>query len=626
MCGIAGICRPGLLEGDAQRTAAAVELLRHRGPDDTGFFTDQACALGHARLSIIDLSPAGRQPMASEDGQVRAVVNGEVYNFLDLRRDLETRGHVFSSHSDSEAAVHGYEEWGSDLFGRLHGMFALAVWDARERRLVLARDHLGQKPLYYHVEPAGRCLMFASELPALLRCLDSRPSISGYARDAYFTFGYVPDPHCIYEGVAKLPPGTWLAYQPTERTCTTTVYWDPLTASVPREGGAIEDDQVADELQELLGEAVSTHLVSDVPLGCFLSGGIDSTLITALAAQQRPGLQTFTVAFDFAEFDESPYAEAIASELGTEHTVIRCSAEQALDIVPDLPGIYGEPYSDPSAIPTVLLCRQAKHNFTVALSGDAGDELFWGYDRYEHYRRYPALERLPKSMRRAAAGLLQAVPGWRKARALGRALAYADFAEFALLFGGIFHRIKFPLLRGAPFELGGTVLPDVAQRCCDMELPVLLRGPRLDLYSYLPGDILVKVDRASMRTALEVRVPLLDVAVIEWALSLPVEALVRARGDRKRPLKRVLRRLVDESLWQRPKQGFGAPVGRWLNGPLRGMLRDLLAPARLRQEGIFDVPFVQTLIDDHEHGRKNNEYYLWTLLMWEMWRGTRAAE
>lgn len=626
MCGIAGICRTALRPDDVQRTSAAVARMRHRGPDDTGFYADAFCSLGHARLSIIDLSPAGRQPMASEDGQVQGVINGELYNFRDLRRQLEGRGHVFSSHSDSEVAVHGYEEWGHGVFDRLHGMFALAVWDARERRLLLGRDPLGQKPLYYHVGPAGRCLMFASELPALLRCLDSRPAVSAYARDAYFTFGYVPDPHSIYEGIAKLSPGNWLSFHPMGGACETGVYWDPLSAASPRQAGAIDEEELADELQELLGRAVGTHLVSDVPLGCFLSGGIDSTLITALAARQRPGLQTFTVAFDFAEFDESPHAGAIASELGTEHTVVRCSAEQALEIIPDLPGIYGEPYSDPSAIPTVLLCRQAKRNFTVALSGDAGDELFWGYDRYEHYRRYPMLERLPPALRHAAAGVLRSVPCSRKARALGQALAYGDFAEFALLFGGIFHRIKFPLLRGEPFDLGGTVLPAVAERCRDLGVPELMRGPRLDLYSYLPGDILVKVDRASMRTALEVRVPLLDVKVVEWALSLPVEALVGARGDRKRPLRRLLGRVLDERLWQRPKQGFGAPVGHWMKGPLRSMVHDLLAPDRLRREGILEPGFVQELIDDHERGRKNNEYYLWTLLMWEMWRDLEHRE
>ena len=626
MCGVAGICRAALQADDAQRTASAVEGMRHRGPDDSGFFADASCSLGHARLSIIDLSPAGRQPMASEDGQVQAVVNGEIYNFLDLRRALEGRGHVFRSHSDSEVIVHGYEEWGSSVFGRLHGMFALAVWDARERRLLLGRDPLGQKPLYYHLDSGGRCLMFASELPALLPCLDSRPPVSAYARDAYLTFGYVPDPHCIYDGIAKLSPGTWLSFRPMAQTWHTEAYWDPLSAATPRRAGTIDEDELADELQDLLGRAVGTHLVSDVPLGCFLSGGIDSTLITALAARQRPGLQTFSVAFDFAEFDESPHAEAIAAELGTDHTTVRCSSEQALDIIPNLPAIYGEPYSDPSAIPTVLLCREAKRNFTVALSGDAGDELFWGYNRYEHYRRYPVLERVPPTLRRAAAGILQSVPGSRKARALGRALAYRDFAEFALLFGGIFHRIKFPRLRGELFDLGGTVLPGVAERCRELKVPDLLCGPRLDLYSYLPGDILVKVDRASMLTALEVRVPLLDVQVIEWALSLPVAALVRTRDDRKRPLKRLLGRLVDERLWRRPKQGFGAPVGHWMRGPLRDMLHDLLSPARLQREGIFDLGFVRELIDDHEHGRKNNEYYLWTLLMWEMWRDAEPRE
>ncbi len=628
MCGIAGIIDSGGVRcDDRMRVERAVALLRHRGPDAVGFFSDPAVLLGHARLSIIDLSPAANQPLPNEDGLVQAVVNGEVYNFRELRRKLEGKGHVFRSNSDSEVVVHGWEEWGEGMVERLRGMFALAVWDSGRRALLLARDRLGQKPLYYSRMPGVGRLAFASELPALLELLAEKPAVSAVARDAYFTFGYVPDPYSIYEGVRKLSPGRLLLFRADSATSAESVYWDPIeiTGKAARRPGPGTAAEAAEQLDELLNRAVASHLVSDVPLGCFLSGGIDSSLITAVAARQRPGLQTFTVSFDFADYDESPHAERIGRFLRTAHTTVHCGVREALEIVPRIPRVYGEPYADSSAVPTLLLCREAKKNFTVALSGDAGDELFWGYNRYEHFRRFALLHPALRLFRHTAGRVLSLPPMPRRFQEKARGLSrYRGFAEFALLFGGIFHLIKFEQLRGGAFDLDRTPLPEAARRCRRAGVDPLLWGPRLDLYSYLPGDILVKVDRASMQHALEVRVPLLDAGVVDWALGLPAAALVGRPGDRKKPLRLLLGKYLPAELWERPKQGFGAPAGDWLRGPLNDMLHDLLAPERLRREGLFRVDFIQRLIAEHEQRRKANEYYLWALLMWELWRDSVA--
>jgi len=622
MCGIAGILdAAGVRPEDRGKVERAVERLRHRGPDAAGFFADPAAILAHARLSIIDLSPAANQPLPNEDGTVQVVVNGEVYNFRELRTKLEGKGHVFRSHSDSEVVVHGWEEWGCDLVRHLNGMFALAVWDASSRRLFLARDRFGQKPLYYAHDSKRFRTAFASELPALLELLPRRPEVSPAARDAYFTFGYVPDPWCIYEGVQKLEPGASLLIDPDRRTLCREQWWDPIeeTARSPQRPDTL--DAAADHILEALEEAVRTHLVADVPLGCFLSGGIDSSLIAALAARERANLQTFTVAFDFASYDESPFAERIAQYLGTRHTTVRCTAAEALEIIPRIPEVYGEPYADSSAVPTLLLCREARKAFTTTLSGDAGDELFWGYERYEHYRRFALMHPALRLFRLTAGRILALPPFPRRLRERARGLRYyRDFADFAMLFAGIFHLIKFEQLRGGVFDLRQTRLPKAARRCRELRIHPLLWGPRLDLYSYLPGDILVKVDRASMRYALEVRIPLLDAEVASRALSLPPSTLCGARGDRKRVLRRILSRFLPRELWERPKHGFGAPIDEWLRGPLNEMLHDYLAPSRLQAEGLFNIPFVERLIADHEQRRKANEYYLWNLLMWEMWR------
>ncbi len=622
MCGIAGIVDfSGIAESDPSRVRRAIARLRHRGPDSAGFFDGPAVVLGHARLSIIDLSAAANQPLPNEDGTVQAVVNGEIYNFRELRRDLEAHGHVFRSDSDSEVVVHGWEEWGADLAGRLEGMFALALWDGERQTLLLARDRLGQKPLYFAMGRNARRIVFASELPGLLELLEEKPRLDPVARDAYFTFGYVPDPYSIYEGVRKLAPGHRLVLDPQPGGGDPVCYWDPLEKWTVRPARAAGVGEAAERLEEYLHRAVASHLVSDVPIGCFLSGGIDSSLITAVAARQRPGVKTFTVAFDFADYDESPYAEKIAAVLGTEHVSVRCGVREALDIIPRIPVVYGEPYADSSAVPTLLLCREAKKEFTVALSGDAGDELFWGYNRYEHYRRFALMNPALRAFRGAAGRVLSLPVVPRRVRNIARGLRYyRGFAEFAVLFGGIFHLIKFEQLRGGRFDLERTALPEAARRCRRAGMDPLLWGPRLDLFSYLPGDILVKVDRASMRYALEVRAPLLDAPLVDWALGLPASVLAGRRGDRKKPLRRLLAKYLPAALWERPKQGFGAPIGEWLRGPLNPMLHDWLAPDRLRRESLFRVDFVQKLIRDHEQRRKANEYYLWTLMMWEAWR------
>lgn len=623
--------------------------LRHRGPDDGGAWADAACgvALGARRLAVVDLSQEGHQPMASTSGRWVLSYNGEVYNHQDLRRRLETKRVTFRGHSDTEVMLAAVETWGlAQALARLNGMFALALWDRRERKLHLVRDRLGEKPLYYGWQ--GPVFLFGSELKALRRHPDFSAQVDRRVLALYLSRNCVPAPHAIYAGVAKLPPGTSLTIGATEmatRRCQPVPYW---TASAAVEAGApartaSTAPDLVDELEELLREAVGLRMEADVPVGAFLSGGTDSSLVAALMqAQSRRPVRTFTVGFEDRAYDESSEAAAVARHLGTDHVELRVSAADALGVIPELPVVYDEPFADSSQIPTFLVSRLARHHVTVCLSGDGGDELFGGYNRYVWSKpTWERINRLPLSLRRAAAGLLAAPPPgvWdsafqrlgpllpahlrvrnpgTKVTKLASVLGVASIEE---MYARLASQWADPasLVVGLEDEVGLEGKPGPV----DPVLPASLADPveammYLDLTTYLHDDILTKLDRASMAVSLEARVPLLDHRVVEMAWRLPLEAKLR-EGQTKWLLRQVLYRHVPPALIERPKMGFGLPVGTWLRGPLRPWAEDLLAEGRLRREGFFHPAPIRTAWQAHLSGRREAQYELWGVLMFQAW-------
>ncbi|MBI4615964.1 MAG: asparagine synthase (glutamine-hydrolyzing) [Planctomycetes bacterium] len=624
MCGIFG--HAGTRERPAAELVACRDTLAHRGPDDAGAWIvssgDWTAWLGHRRLSILDLSSAGRQPFVSPDGRVAVAANGEFYNWRELRREQEMRGARFSSNSDSEVLLWGFLQEGTAFFARLIGIFAAAVVDAREAgqppRIYLVRDPAGVKPLYWW-SAAGE-FAFASELKALAALPGFSRKIDRGALDHYLVLGYVPAPLSIYEGCWKLPAGSFLEWRGGEARVE--VYWRPD----PRETGTFQgsEAEALEELESMLAAAIEAERMSDVPLGAFLSGGIDSSTVCALAqGRMSDRLRTFTIGFDFAAYDESAGARRVAEYLGTEHTSVTMTERDLLAIVPRTPALFDEPFADPSALPTYLLSKITRSSVLVALSGDGGDELFFGYTRYPKNLRLALADRIPAPLRRAAGGLLAALFGHTFPGKAGKALAYDGFDEAMLLHAGIFHRAYFDRLTGRPFRLAGSPL---RERYRALEsLPRAMRGPLLDLSFYLPEDVLTKVDRASMAHALEVRVPLLERPLVEFANRLPLSFKYRG-GVQKYLLKKILSKHVPRELWDRPKQGFGIPLDRWFLGELQGLVDEFLSPDRLRRDGVFSPEYVAELRKEHEAEAKDNQYYLWTLLVFQMWREETGAE
>ncbi len=604
MCGIVGYAG---LSPAPEQFRDAMNSLSHRGPDMQNQWVTDTFALGHTRLAIMDLSEKGTQPLRNETGTVRVIANGELYNFAGMRSDLQANGHHFVSTSDSEVLVHGYEEWGiAGLVERINGMYAFAIVDTATGHVYLVRDRVGIKPLYYWTD--GRALAFASELQAIRKLVPAL-SISAVARESYFVFGYIPGTQTIYERCSKLLPGHYLSFRAGDLQ--TTRYWScPLPEAAPTEPVTTET------IHDMLKTAVRDRLVSERPLGVFLSGGIDSSLVAAIAAQELENVQTYAVGFDFAEYDERPHARAIARHLGCEHTDWLCSDTEALELIPTLPAMYGEPFADASALPTALLCRKTREHVVVALSGDGGDELCLGYNRYRDAAKISALVGTPGRKQIGKLGM-HVFAEDRFAGKLAKSLTVASRAEACLLAGGIFHKLFYDRLRAGQWPIETSYWQHLFDQTGD--LPLNLAWAWVDMQHYMVEDILTKVDRASMRTALEVRVPLLDYRLIERFASVPVRQ--KSSGGRTKILLReILSDYVPATLWDRAKHGFGAPVDKWLRGPLNPMLHDLLDPVRLKDEGLFDVPFVTHLIHDHENHVKDNQYYLWTLLMWELWR------
>ena len=625
MCGLAGIFHPSGGGVDAALLRRMTDTLRHRGPDGDGFHLEPGIGLGHRRLAIID--PAGgRQPMFNEDGSVAVVFNGEIYNFAELRPELQALGHRFRNRCDTEAIIHAWESWGPDCVRHLSGMFAFALWDRNQRRLFLARDRLGKKPLYYATDTRGQ-VVFASELCALAAVPTLPRTLDPAAVDDFFTLGYVPDPTSIFREIKKLPPAHTLLLQVGEKLPVPRRYWDVATATQP-----VGEVEAAARLAALLTDATARRLVSDVKLGAFLSGGVDSSAVVAIAAGLRGDpLDTFTIGFDGAE-DETPYAALVAARYGTRQHTARAAAIDLFDAARQMGPVFGEPFGDISAAPTHAVSALARRHATVALSGDGGDEAFAGYRRYRWHVLVAAARRwIPARLRRGAiADLARVYPKLDRAPRFLRAKhtltelsldAARGFASTVTKLQAAQRRALFsPALAASldghdPAARFAALLDD----CADAS--PLAQAQYMDLHTWLPGDILVKVDRASMANSLEVRAPLLDHDLLAWGVSLPA-SLKLAGGVGKHVLKQALAPLLPRELLYRPKQGFASSPAALFRAQA-ARLRGRLLNERMGECGLFAPAAIARLIDEHEAGAFDHGDKLWLLLAFE---GFLAAE
>jgi asparagine synthase (glutamine-hydrolysing) len=617
MCGIAGKFNFDPTNPiDRDRLVAMTTAVAHRGPDSDGFYVGQGVGLGHRRLSIIDLS-TGDQPLTNEDRTVWVVFNGEIYNFADVRSELEVFGHRFRTHSDTEVIVHAYEQWGDASVDRFRGMFAYALWDEPKRRLLLVRDRLGVKPLYYSATRGG--VTFGSEIKSLIEDPDVPRGWSAEALDAYLTLQYIPCPQTIYRGIWKLPPGHLLVAE--NGRVRTRRYWD-LTFT--GDGDVSREREYLDRLDQLVTESVKLRLVSDVPLGAFLSGGIDSSAVVAAMAQTSAGrVVTTSVGFDEHGFNELAYARTVAQHLGVEQHE-KVVKPDIVDLLPTLAWHLDEPFADSSAVPTYYVSKAAREHVTVALSGDGGDELWAGYARHRVERMEQTARRwLGPTGGRFAGRLANRLPlGLKGARslrhlALTPAAACADkhaYGQFEAAARGALYSPDFAHeVRDAdPF-----VSFRLAYESCPSSDP-LDRALYVDVKTYLVDDIMTKVDKMSMAVSLESREPLLDHKLLEFAATVPT-GLKLKNGQSKYLLRRLLERRIPKAIVDRPKHGFEAPIGEWLRGPLAPMVDGLLTDGRLRDRGIFDDRAVAGVWREHREGRRDHRHRLWSLVMLELW-------
>jgi asparagine synthase (glutamine-hydrolysing) len=622
MCGITGILDiRGASPTDRVLLRRMTDVIAHRGPDGDGFFHAPGVGLGHRRLAIIDLA-TGDQPMFNEDRTVCVVFNGEIYNFQPLAAELAALGHRFRTHSDTEVIVHAWEEWGEACLDRFNGMFAFALWDSRTETLFLARDRLGEKPLYYSLLADGR-LLFASELKSLLCSPDLDRTLDPQAIEEFFAFGYIPEPRSIYRSVRKLPAAHYLRVRRGAPPAAPTAYWDVRFAEDRR----LHLEEVSEELVLRLREAVRMRMIADVPLGAFLSGGVDSSGVVALMAGLKPEpVTTFSIAFGLRGWDESPYAAAIARRYGTDHHSREVDPD-SFDLLDRLASIYDEPFGDSSAIPTFRVCAMARENVTVALSGDGGDEVFAGYRRYRWHSVEDQVRRLlPQMVRAPVFGILGRLypkldwlPRLLRAKATLQELAgdaaSAYYASVSVTGEALRRRLFSPALRRElqGYSAGELIREHIAR--CGSE-DALSQAQYADFKTWLPGDILTKVDRASMASSLEVRVPLLDHTLVEWAARLPAALKLRG-GEGKYVFKSALEPYVPHDILYRPKQGFSVPLAAWFRAPLRERLDRALRGSVLRETGLFDGAVVDRLIAQHQSGSFDHSPALWTLLMFD---------
>jgi asparagine synthase (glutamine-hydrolysing) len=625
MCGIYGYLSqkepidPGLLRRMGH-------TLRHRGPDDEGELilnaADVSVGLGHKRLSIIDLSPAGKQPMANEDDTIWITFNGEIYNFKELRERLQTSGHTFRSHSDTEVIIHLYEELGTECLQQLNGMFAFALWDTKRKTLFLARDRTGKKPLHYCI--AEGQFIFGSEVKALLQHPRVTKELDLKALNKYLAYEYVPAPHTIFQSIKKLEPGHYLLYR--DGAAATFQYWD-----IPIEDHPISDRteaQYIEELKELLARAVSTRLVADVPVGLFVSGGLDSGLVASMARRAKEKLECFSIGFEESSFDESRYAQQIAGSLGLKHHLKIFSAKEMVLLVQRLPEILDEPLADPSILPLYLLSQFAAEHMKVVLSGDGGDELFAGYQTYQAHKLVTFYDALPAFIKESIKGFAFHLPVSHRYLSL-------DFKVKQFLRGvGVSSEIRFFLWRGAfsNAERNQLLSPEirrelhkenayeeiyryVRQSGLTKELERILY---LSMKLYLQDNNLVTVDRASMANGLEVRSPLLDRDVVDFVCRLPMEYKLNGLKT-KYILKKVAEEFLPRKLVYRKKRGFAVPLATWLTGELKEFMLDYLNQERIERQGIFHYPYVKQLVDEQLTKSKDNREPLWTLLVFQTW-------
>jgi len=620
MCGIAGFvdrwdsgqARP--VEERAAILDSMCRIIEHRGPDDQGVTLDRGVALGMRRLSIIDLA-GGHQPISGEDGSVSIVYNGEIYNFHELKDRLEAAGHKFKTHCDTETVLHGYEEFGPDCLKDLRGMFAFAIWDAKNQVLFIARDRAGKKPLYYSVTRGGS-LIFGSELKVLLQHPDVEREIDPKALDAYFTLGYIPDPYSIFKNVKKLPPGHYLTF--SEGRLDVKQYWD--FNFNPSE--SLREEDYLEELRFLLDESVRLRLISDVPLGAFLSGGIDSSTIVGLMARHSAQpVKTFSIGFHEDSYNELKYARMTAQKFGTDHHEFFVTPE-ICSVVDELAWFMDEPFADQATIPNYVVSKLAREHVKVVLSGDGGDELFAGYTRYIVAQNRASFDLIPKTLRQGLGPLSKNLPHGTKGRnylfniSLDPVSRYLDsVSTFTSLNRESLYTRDFRDLVGTEGYVS-SLFRDLSARVTTGE--PLDRLLYIDSKTYLPGDILAKVDRTSMAVSLEARAPLLDHKLIEFVGQMP--AKLKLSGlESKHLLKKAVADLVPHEILNRPKQGFGVPIQDWINRQLRSRIRESLTEPRSQQRGYVEPGYINVLLNEHERGRRDHSDGLWALFMLELW-------
>lgn len=616
MCGIAGF----IGEGNREILENITNTLRHRGPDDVGFFLEGKVGLGHRRLSIIDLN-TGRQPIFSEDKSVVVVFNGEIYNFLELKKELEKKGHNFSTQTDTEVIVHLYEEVGEQVFSRLNGMFAIALYDKKQEKLILARDRLGEKPLHY--AKFGQTLIFGSEIKALLQHPLVKRDLDFNSLNKYLVYEYVPSPATIFKNIYKLKPGEYLVYQKGNLAIKT--YWDISFDKYEK----LSEKDYLDQLDQRLAEAVKKRLISDVPLGIFLSGGIDSTTIGYYAQKSAAtNIKTFCIGFEDSSFDESAYAKLAADFLKTEHYHQVFSSKDLLDLIPHIAEMLDEPLADASIVPTYLLSKFTRQKVTVALGGDGGDELFAGYPTFQAYKLFKFYQRFPGFLRQLTSLLINRLPTSFDNISF-------DFRLKKFILGEQYQpEIRNQIWLGSflPAEVGSLLKPELKNQLQNNDLfediNNLLKNIKsekeenrliyLYLKQYLQDDILVKVDRASMFNSLEVRAPFLDHTLVDFINSIPFEYKLKG-WTTKYLLKKLMADKLPKEIINRPKKGFGIPVAKWISEDLKDFVLDILAESKIKREGIFNYDYIKILLEDHLSGRKDHRKRLWALIIFEEW-------